>query len=168
MNAEKINEYVSNYGNDLSRFCLFLCRNQVEAEDLYQDTWLKVIKKLDSYDINKPFDKWILAICSNTYKDKNRLHFVKKRFEFSSPEDKQLFFDSIPDKSTPKEDYFELFKSLSMLAPKFKEVIILKFIEGYSEIEVSEILGIPNGTVKSRLSKAKRLLRERLVEHEKS
>ncbi|MDF2536202.1 MAG: polymerase sigma factor [Bacillales bacterium] len=168
LNAEKINEYVSIHGNDLSRFCLFLCRNQSEAEDLYQDTWVKVIKKIDSYNSDKPFDKWVLSICSNTYKDKNRLHFVKKRFEFASPEDKQLFFDSIPDKSTPKEDYFELFKCLSMLTPKFKEVLVLKFIEGYSEIEVASILGIPNGTVKSRLNKAKQLLRGRLEKYEKS
>lgn len=161
-----LNRYISVYQEDLTRLCISLCRNIPDAEDLYQDTWLKVMCKYQKYDESKPFDKWLFTICVNTYKDRQKSFWKKKQFHFSSNEDKELFLSSIPD--VPEFDgqsemYDTLLNCLIKLPLKYNMIISLFYFKDYSEKEVASILNIPIGTVKSRLHKAKKILKELIL-----
>ena len=158
-----IENYITLYSRDLTKLCLNLCGNIHDAEDLFQDTWVKVHRYIDKYDTDKPFDKWLFSICVNTYKNSLKLSFNSRRVFFESEEESQLFFSSIPDESCyTRDDYAELHKVIESLPKKQKLVIVLKYFRDLSVSEVAQILGIPEGTVKSRLHQAKKTIRRRL------
>lgn len=84
-----INEYIYKYGRRLYGLCLTLCANSHDAEDLYQDTWLKVLNSLPQYDTTKDFEPWLTAICVNTYRDMLRRFVRNPVFNlFNSNEEK--------------------------------------------------------------------------------
>lgn len=150
----------------MTRLCVSLCRNISDAEDLYQDTWLKVIRKYQKYDEHRPFDKWLFTICVNTFKDHQKSFWIKKQLHFFSNEEKELFLSSIPgisDVEDKSEDYITLLNCLSELPPKYKMIISLVYFRNYTEKDVADILKIPIGTVKSRLHKAKKILKELIL-----
>ena len=64
-----INDYISLYGKRLYGLCVKLCGNTVDADDLYQETWLKAYQKILQYDTVRSFEGWITGICVNTYRD---------------------------------------------------------------------------------------------------
>lgn len=64
-----IDQYIRDYGKRLFGLCTFLCANSYEAEDLYQETWLKVVKNIEKYDSSKEFEPWLTTICVNTYRN---------------------------------------------------------------------------------------------------
>lgn len=160
-------EYIRLYSADLTKLCISLCRNTGEAEDLFQETWLKAIKNYSKYKSSFPFDKWLYSICVNTYKNTSKLFYNRYKVSFKSEDEKIAFFNSIPDLSVENSDeYFELHKIISSLPKKQKVVIILRYFKDYTTKEIGEILDIPEGTVKSRLYSAKAYIRRRL-ENEK-
>lgn len=161
MKAE-IEKYIFLYSSDLTRFCNFLCSNYTDAEDLFQETWLKAMKKYHKYNHSLPFDKWLLSICANIYKDSLKLSYNRKRYHFSSEDESIQFLNSIPDKTAENQDFSELYNGLLSLPKKQKLVITLFYFKDYSIGEISEILKIPEGTVKSRLCNARKNLKRRL------
>lgn len=67
-----IDQYIRTYGKRLYGLCLSLCANIHEAEDLYQDTWLKVLQNIAQYDKDQPFEPWLTQICVNLYRNRLR------------------------------------------------------------------------------------------------
>ena len=63
-----IDQYIRQYGKRLYGLCLTLCADPFEAEDLYQETWLKALKNLSRYDPSREFEPWLTRICVNTYR----------------------------------------------------------------------------------------------------
>lgn len=156
-------EYVRLYEKDLSRLCLSLCRNCAEAEDLYQETWVKVLRHFDRYDKSRPFDKWLFAICVNTFKNLRTAADRRHAHAFASEEEARFYIASIPAADTPHEVYLTLYDAISKLPEKQRVVVVLRYFKDYSEKDIAEILKIPVGTVKSRLHKAKAFLLEVLL-----
>jgi len=157
-----LSDRIAEHGPALSRLCASLCGNRADAEDLYQETWLKVMRFIDTYDTTRPFEKWLFAICVNSFRNARRTAWFRHRYEFVSPEDKQRYLDSIPDKTVPRSDYAALATGVAQLPEKLRTVLVLKYVSGYSEDDVAQLLHIPPGTVKSRLFNAKRQLKQRL------
>lgn len=154
----EFSKLISQHHADLTRLCYSLCRNHADAEDLYQDTWLKAMKNYGKYDKNKSFDKWLFAICVNTYKDNVKSSDRKRAMIFADNQEKENFFSQIPDNSGSHEEYTQLLKIIEELPEKYKIVIVLRYFRDYSEKDVANILKIPQGTVKSRLNKAKKII----------
>lgn len=146
---------MSLYGNTLSRLCFSLCRNNHDASDLYQDTWLKAYT---SYDINKinDFEKWLYAICVNRFKDIYRKKLrMPQEIQFETNDHKDAFMASIADIDTYNEDdYTELYNAIEQLPEKLRVVISLRYFSDMSCSEVSEVLGISVTAVTTRLSRA--------------
>lgn len=151
--------YVKEYQYDLSRLCFSLCKNKADADDLYQETWLKAIRFYSKYDSSQQFDKWLFSICVNTFRDTKRRHHITKRISFNTDEDEEQFFAGIKDKSKISEEFITLKHILSELPEKYRLVITLHYFKQYSVADVAEILGIPMNTAKSRLRKAMELIR---------
>ncbi len=164
---DEIDNYIALYRYDLGRLCYNLCRNMPDAENLYQETWLKAIEHIKQYKKDKPFDKWLYSICVNTYKESLRKKKREANIDFQSNEEKDLFLSAIPDiNDTELSRMGELYDAINKLPPKYSTVIILKYISEYSELEIAQILKIPAGTVKSRLYKARNLLKRSLFDNE--
>lgn len=158
----KISQYITLYGRDLGRLCTSLTNSRADAEDLYQATWEKAIRKYSKYDPSKPFDKWLFAICVNTFKDMVKSPFRKKILQFESDEDLERTLNSIPSQDFPRDEFLSLHSAIKKLTTEKRQVLALYYFKDYSTKEVAEILNIPEGTVKSRLSSARNDLRKEL------
>lgn len=141
------------------RFLSHLLGDQSLAEDVTQETFLKVYKKLASYQFRSKFSTWVLAIARNAGVDAIRKNRRK-------PVD--LDMDQLDDpgaRSSPSR--LELETAIGSLAPKLREAFLLVEVMGLSYQEVARVLGVPIGTVKSRLYHARRHLVEWLRDEER-
>ena len=158
-----INQYIRDYGKRLYGLCTFLCSNSYEAEDLYQETWLKVVKNISKYDTSKDFEPWLTTICVNTYRNTLRRIARSPVFNtFSTTEEKDERINSVP--APEGSDYSDLYAAIDRLPEKLRLVVILFYFRDLDISSTASVLGIPPDTVKSRLNKAKKLLKEVLTD----
>lgn len=157
-----ISRYIDIYGKDLTNLCLSLCKNKFDAQDLYQSTWEKVIKNFKKFNPDMPFDKWLFRICINTHKDMVKSPFYKKIFRFEKAEDLDHTLNSIPDRAISPDEFIALHSAISKLSLEKRQVVALYYFKDYSTKEVADILAVPEGTVKSRLSAAREQIRKEL------
>jgi RNA polymerase sigma-70 factor (ECF subfamily) len=128
------------------RLFAFLARRTgaTAAEDLFQETWLRVVRARDSYDPGRRFSTWLFQIANNLCRDRGRRLRVEEGWRDAVRE--QVRHD--PQRLEPPP-----------LSDAFREVLILRYYHHLAEAEIAEVLGIPRGTVKSRLHHAVRALR---------
>jgi RNA polymerase sigma-70 factor (ECF subfamily) len=133
-------------------------RNDHDAEDIVQESFLKAYKAQESFRGSEP-KTWMLSIVRNTAMDFLRrlqtsatvtLGDQGHEPEDQSPDPERAFLEQ-----TRRE---QVRQAISRLAPEFREAIVLREIEGLSYKEIASVLGIPMGTVMSRLSRARNLL----------
>ncbi|MBQ3416911.1 MAG: sigma-70 family RNA polymerase sigma factor [Ruminococcus sp.] len=161
-----IEKYISEYSLALTKLCISLTDRREDAEDLFQTTWEKAIRNIRRYDAEKPFEKWLFAICVNTYRDKVRRYERGKIWKFPSAEEQEKVIISIPSEEKDADTSIVLKDAVKKLTPPLREAIVLYYYRGYSVLELAELLNIPEGTVKSRLSTARKQLRKELSEYE--
>lgn len=164
---DAITYLVERYKTPLYTFTLNLCKDKYEAEELFQDTWVKVFTNLEQYK-EKNFKNWIISICLNLYRDKYRkkkrwLNKVTDFFKDTTEKDNTLNNvkedSSIDDVMVATENSQILKTCLNELNDDYRIPVILYYFEEKTYQEISEILNIPIGTVKSRLNSAKKKLK---------
>lgn len=143
-----------------------LITKEEENEDLEQEVYVKVWKNSDRYKEQGSITGWINTIAKNVSKDYLKSAY-RKRQDVTTSDDNVLVL--IKDKkSTPEnrllktERQKQILQAINNLKPKFKEVILLCEVEGYSYEECSKKLKCPLGTIKSRIYNAKKELAEKL------
>lgn len=160
---------IDEYKDFLYKFSFYLCKSSMESDDLFQDTWVKVIKNIDKYAWNERFEPWIRTICLNSYKDgyrksKRWLNIIREYFDGEKKERDLINFpskDNLPEKDIIKDEEKKILKkAVNNLKDNYRIPIILYYFERLNYREISEIISIPEGTIKSRLSKARKLLKE--------
>ena len=159
--------YVAEYSPDLTRFCMKLCASRHDAEDLFQDTWARAFDRFDQYLPENSFKSWLFAICANTFKNAKKNKYNSSKAVFATEEEKERFIRSIPAREQDIDAYLDLHTALHALPKKHRVVIVLYYFREFSQSEIAAMLQIPEGTVKSRLNTAKKLLKRRLS-HEES
>lgn len=118
-----IDEYIRRYGRRLYGLCRSLCPNPFDADDLYQETWLRVVKHIGKYDPGREFEPWLTRICVNAYRTALRRRSRSPVLEFSSGEEQERFLQSIP---APEErDYGPLYEAVSRLPDKLRLAVVL-------------------------------------------
>ncbi len=155
-------ELIHIYGKRLYGLCRTLCERKEDADDIYQETWLRVLSYLGSFDKNRDFEPYLTKICINTYRSflktsKSELHFDA----FSKNDEKDAFLENIPEKE--KDDLSFVRDAVDKLPEKLRTTVILFYFFDFGEKKTAQVLQIPAGTVKSRLNKAKKLLKEELI-----
>ena len=153
-----MDQYIRKYGKRLYGLCMTLCADKHEADDLYQDTWVKVLKRFDTYDPSRDFEPWLTRLCVNTYRDRLRRLSRSPFLNFSSNETKEAFL--LTATAPELEDYSDLYAAIDQLPEKLRLTIILFYFEDMDIEKTAQTLGIPTGTVKSRLHKARIQLKE--------
>lgn len=141
--------------------CLRYAGNAEEAEDILQESFIKVFKKIGSYRGEGSFEGWIRRIFVNTAIE----HFRKKTYlqpiteqEESSVEGNYL---SVLDNLAEKD----IVNLVQQLSPGYRTVFNMYVVEGYTHRQIAEILGISEGTSKSQLSRAKIILQDLVRKH---
>ncbi len=156
-----IDEYINKHGKRLYGLCLSLCADKNEADDLYQETWLKVLKNIDKFDETKQFEPWLTKICVNIYRNSlKRLRRTPVFDNFRTAEEKERTLNLI--KKEESKDYGELYCAIDNLPEKLRTAVVLFYFEDMNIGSASKILNIPEGTMKSRLNKARKLIKEAL------
>ncbi len=159
---------VRRYKDQLLNFVYRFVGNRSDSEDIVQETFLRVYKNKHYYKEIAKFSTWVYTIAGNLAKTELRRRKRHKIFSVSNFVNEERDYD-IPDKShsperkvdgTIKEDIIQ--KAIEKLPPKFKEVIILRDVQGFAYEEISQILNIPLGTVKSRVNRGRLKLQEDL------
>lgn len=148
-----LDPYIRQYGRRIYGLCRSLCPSVQDAEDLYQDTWLKALDKLDQYDPARSFAPWIARICVNTYRS------TLRRLARSPL---RPFPEGLDVPAPEGEDYSPLYEAVGQLPEKLRVAVVLYYFEDLDAAETARALGVPQGTVKSRLSRARKLLKEAL------
>ncbi|MDQ2086109.1 sigma-70 family RNA polymerase sigma factor [Herbivorax sp. ANBcel31] len=165
----KLLNLIDIHKNQIYKLCCQLTNNRFDAEDLFQDIWVRVVRNLDCYNENKSFDTWLYTITINLYRDRYRkqkrwLNIIK---DFFTNEKKESVFSNVPESKFHPETHLideestkELEKFVSGLPDTYRIPIILYYYKEMNYNQISRVLDIPLGTVKSRLNRGIRKLKE--------
>jgi RNA polymerase sigma-70 factor (ECF subfamily) len=159
---------VRRYKDQLLNYVYRFVGNRNDAEDLVQETFLRVYKNKHYYKEIAKFSTWVYTIAGNLAKTELRRRKRRKIFSVSNFVNEERDFD-IPDTDNNPESAVDGFlkddiiqKAIEKLPAKFKEVILLRDVQGFAYEEISQILSIPLGTVKSRVNRGRLKLQEDL------
>ena len=141
-----------------------IVNNKDAADDLLSVTFIKAFSKLESYVNNISFEMWLKTIAINTAIDYIRSSKNEKQNHYIDSEDNYIQLDSndlSPEEAIMKQETVEQLKvALHKLRSKYRNILELRYFKGLSYEELATELGVPIGTVKSDLNKAKKRLRE--------
>ena len=154
----------------LYRTALRLTHDRAEADDLVQETWLRALQHFDQFDPGSNCRAWLVTILRNAFLNRLRRQGreVLGNDITGERDDSALFEESAIGRSTPEEEFFQTVfhgdveRALKSLSPAFQQVIVLADFEGFTYKEIAQVLNSPLGTVMSRLSRARQLLRTEL------
>ena len=144
----------------------YLMRNDSDADDVVQEAFLRALKYFGGFrgEGASQSRAWLLAIVRNmAHTWRRRLHTGPSTTEFDETVHSEAIADEHPGSALSRRDLREtLAEVLDRLPPEFREVIVLREMEGLSYKEISEVADVPVGTVMSRLSRARKRLQEAL------
>ena len=155
--ADRLDQMVRQYEKDLLRVCCIYLRDRTAAEDVVQETFLKAYRNLDSFRGESSEKTWLMRIAINCCRDYRRSAWYRYI-------DNRVSIDQLPTLSTasPSDESIALTMAIMKLKPKYMEVVLLYFYEGYPIKEIAGMLNLTEAAVSSRIHKAKRKLRDEL------
>ncbi|HOQ76656.1 MAG TPA: sigma-70 family RNA polymerase sigma factor [Thermoclostridium sp.] len=160
--SEKMNEItrlVEQYGNDVLRTAFVMLKSRELAEDAYQETFVRVCRYYDSFRGECSEKTWITGIAINVCRDMLRSAW-KRRVTVTDDFSLHTSESNTEEIIESKDEKEELVRSIMKLPDKYREMIHLYYYQELDIKEISRVLKIPGGTVKSRLFKARSLLAE--------
>ena len=171
--TEKFHDLVKRYEQKLYNFSLRMCRNPSDAEDMIQDTFLNVFKYLKNFRYETKFKNWLYKVAASTC--------IKKRRKSKFAPDKELSLDEfLPNDEAEKPDHVPewallpldkllneelasvINRTIISIPKKYRVVVVLRDIEGFSTAETAQILNLSPSNVKVRLHRARLYLRDKL------
>lgn len=165
----EIERLIKCYGDDVLRIAYLYVKDKHKAEDIFQEVFIKVFKKYDTFKGNSSEKTWIMKIAVNVCKDYFKSFWIKRVFLNSDrEEDRETYAEEYKDESLEdgiikSMESKELLKEVMNLPIKYKEVIILYYYQQFSSKEISEMLKLPEGTIRTRLFRARELLKKNVT-----
>jgi RNA polymerase sigma-70 factor (ECF subfamily) len=151
-------QIIEEYGNKLLRTCYLILKDREEAEDVVQETFIKVFQKLDTFKENSSFFTWIYAIALNLCRDR-----LRKKQDMLTLEDEWVGENDVEFHVEKNIDREILRKEIFDMNSLYREVLVLFYFEELSIKEISNLLNEKEGTIKSKLSRGRNILRESLL-----
>ncbi len=150
-------------------FAYRMAGNREDAEDITQEAFVRAYRAYDRYDPERPFEKWIFRIISNLFIDSLRGRPKKNTLSLDSPmegNDGEEIYNEISDPNSDPANIVlrevvdeKIQGALNSLPSQFRETVILTDIEGLSYEETADLLGCAVGTIRSRLHRARVMMR---------
>ena len=163
MRDQLINDFAENYMEKLFYFCLKKTGNNIEAEDLTQDIALQIITALNKGTLPTSFSAWIWQIARNRYSVwATEKHNRNKSVTGSDISDYEIEDESenILEKQINTEQMTLLRRELAFIKSDYRNIVVAYYIENKNVREIASSLSIPINTVKSRLLRARQILKE--------
>ncbi len=148
---------LSEYGNMIYRLAYTQTKNREQADDVYQDVFLKLMQHKKKFDNNEHLKAWLIRTTLNCCKDLWKSAWFKRN----------VSYDELPEATVEmsvKDSYFCLTKCLKKLPSKYREIIHLYYYEEYTQKEIASILKINENTVATRMVRGRKLLQKYLNE----
>lgn len=169
----EFDELVYRYYQQAYNLAYRLTGNAADAEDLVQEAFLRAYRFFDRYDRSMPFMNWFSRILTNLYIDeyrrRGRLRTVSIDEVYSNDEGEEGTTMDLPDtapnpleRALSKEYLDAIHEGLQHLSPEFRIAVILADLEGYSYEEIAEITKTSIGTVRSRIHRGRKQLRDQV------
>jgi RNA polymerase sigma-70 factor (ECF subfamily) len=167
-NEQAFEILVQRYKNPLTNFVFRFLGDYELCADVVQETMIKVFRYKDTYSSVAKFSTWIYTIAGNLARTEYRKQRRRSFFSISDYGDESKQYD-IPDESYRpdkvtdsgiKEELIQ--KALLKVKPVYREAVVLRDVQGLSYEEIAEILGVNEGTVKSRINRGRAFLQELL------
>ena len=165
--SQAYDELVRQYDKQLFAFIIRFVNDYDLAEDIFQETWIKVIRAIKGFRGDSKLSSWLFQIALNQSRDS--LRKKGRHTHVSLDGNEALEVPSPPNVSAEKIHTKEEVKRIvASLPDKMREVIVLKYYHDLNDAEISEIAGCPEGTVKSRLHRAAKIIRSKWTRTEQS
>jgi len=165
MTMKELESCIDAYGTDIYNFCLHLTKETELAEELYQDTFLTAVEIRGRIQNTENPKSYLLSISIRLWKNKqkkwawrNRIAPISKLEETC---DKDIFHED-SDTILEAEQVMIVRKAIQKLEEKYRIIVLLYYMEELSLKQISKMLHVPIGTIKSRLSTARKLLKSEL------
>jgi len=160
-----LDRLIEQYQHRLMRYLTYVVGNRQTAEDLFQDTWLRVLERGSQYDGEHQFSAWLFSVARNLAID----HLRKKKHVSLETEENEVPI-AIPVSAGPSafevvagaEKSEQIFEALTKVPAEYREAIVLRFHEELSLEEIAAVTRAPLGTVKSRIYRGLSALMPRL------
>jgi RNA polymerase sigma-70 factor (ECF subfamily) len=167
---ELLDRLIERYQHRLLRYLVFLTGNRELSEDIFQETWIRVMERGKQYNGKAKFDTWLFAIARHLVIDWSRkktttsLEALQEQYgneqAFDVPSNEPSPFDAV----TCRENRENVQAALGRLDALHREVLVLRFHEELSLEEIADVTGAPLSTVKSRLYRGLAALKPAFVE----
>jgi RNA polymerase sigma-70 factor, ECF subfamily len=156
---------IARYERPLFALMLRTLRDPAVAEDLLQETWIRVVRSAKSYDPSLPFNPWLFRIAWNLLRDAISRRETRAAREMPIDHATAIAHDATACRTAEERQQSEQLRAtIAALPPRLAEAVVLKYFDELTEREVASRLGVPIGTVKSRLHHALRKLAVALEE----
>lgn len=168
MTIQELERLIALYGKDIFSFCVHLTGSRQEAEELYQDTFLKAVERIGSIREDGNQKSYILSVALNLWKNRRRKFAWRQRI---APRQEPPCGQEYPEEGTAEdalsgllkeERRFTVREAVRGLPDRYRIPVLLYYMEELPVAEIARAMGIPEGTVKSRLSAARKLLKKEL------
>ena len=131
------------------------------ADDVFQETWIRVVRARERFDTERRFGAWLYQIANNLCRDRYRRIDAMRRAVDSYRAEDEALREAVAPPALAEGDTMR--ERVLALPDRLREVLVLRYYEDLGEEEMARVLGVPRGTIKSRLHAAVRALREGLA-----
>ena len=147
---------MTEYGDSIIRVCFLFLKDRHLAQDAAQETFIKAWRALDSLKQDGAEKAWLMKIAANTCKNVLRSRYFRMV-------DRGVSTDDLPEPSTEdRQEDDSLLKEMLNLPDKYRQVIVLYYYQELNTEETAQALGVPAATVRTRLKRAREILKNRL------
>jgi RNA polymerase sigma-70 factor (ECF subfamily) len=164
-----LDQLIETYQHRLMRYLMFLTGKREVAEDLFQETWIRVLRRGAQYNGQARFDTWLFTIARNLVIDLSRKRTMASLDEMRDGGEDERPFEIVEDSPSPfdqfqgRENAAEVAAVLLTLDSSYREVLTLRFHEEMSLEEIASVTHAPLSTVKSRLYRGLAALKPQLL-----
>ncbi|TYS18645.1 RNA polymerase sigma factor [Rossellomorea vietnamensis] len=159
LNESQAEELFSEFRDYVYRTALLLTKSRSLADDITQETFIRILTKYHTYDETKPIKPWIYTITINVTRSIMRKQKWMDRLSIFTDNIEDDRINSLEDIFMHNEEVREIWEAVKGLSIKSREILILHFYLGFTLRESADVLGIPEGTAKSRMNTALKQLR---------
>ncbi len=157
MSEAELNEYIRLYRGTVFRVAFNYVKNPEDAEDISQEAFLKLYRTEQHFHTSENVKAWLIRVTINLSKNMLRSAWYRQRGELTA---------DIPDERGAADSFHDLHRAIQRLKPDYAGVLYLFYYEGYSVKETARLCGMTSAAVRTRLSRARAMLKKLLSEEE--
>ncbi len=168
MDVRQLEQCIQEYGKDIYAFCSQLTQNRLEAEELYQDTFLKAVELARQIDSGKNPRSYLASIALRIWKNRRRKYAWRSRIAGTEELTKEIAVGTGAQEFSPEEFVLrqemqeQVRAAVARLEERYRIPIYLYYTLQLPIGQIAKVMKLPQGTVKSRLHKARKLLKQEL------